>query len=117
MEEELAGKQRKEKRIRALPSHMVVYYVIAAYDEFKTHLRGGQAVLRGKTPELVNQEFYGLLMAHFSTRQLMHETALVNDMEPLRLSFAHTVEIIKRNLPASTEADFPLSGSDGLLKA
>jgi hypothetical protein len=29
------------------------------FDEFKTHLRGRQAVLRSKTPELVEQEFYG----------------------------------------------------------
>jgi hypothetical protein len=77
-----------------------------AYDEFKTHLRGGRVVLRSKTPELVKQEFYGFLMAHFCTRQLMHEAALVNDIEPLRLSFTHTVEIIKRKLPTSTKVGF-----------
>src|ERR1700722_14813094 len=35
-----------------------------AFDELKTHLRGARAVLRSKTPDLVRQEFYGLLMAH-----------------------------------------------------
>jgi hypothetical protein len=44
-----------------------------ALDELKTHLRGAQIVLRSKTPELVRQEFYGLLMAHFAIRGLMHE--------------------------------------------
>ena len=34
-----------------------------AYDEFKTHLRGGRVVLRSKTPELVEQEFFGFLLA------------------------------------------------------
>jgi len=82
-----------------------------AYDEFKTHLRGGRVVLRSKTPELVRQEFYGFLLAHFCVRQLMHEAALVNDMEPLRFSFKHTVEIIKRKLPASTEAGFSPSAN------
>jgi len=77
-----------------------------AYDEFKTHLRGGRVVLRSKTPELVQQEFYGFLMAHFCTRQLMHEAALANDIEPLRLSFTHTVEIIKRKLSTSTRVGF-----------
>ena len=77
-----------------------------AYDEFKTHLRGGRVVLRSKTPELVRQEFYGFLLAHFCTRQLMHEAALANDIEPLRFSFKHTVEIIKRKLPTSTEVGF-----------
>jgi hypothetical protein len=47
-----------------------------ALDELKTHLRGAQAVLRSKTPELVRQEFWGLLLAHFAVRGLMHEAAL-----------------------------------------
>ena len=32
-----------------------------AFDELKTHLRGAKIVLRSKTPDLVRQEFYGLL--------------------------------------------------------
>ena len=39
-----------------------------AFDELKTHLRGARIVLRSKTPDLVRQEFYGLLMAHFAVR-------------------------------------------------
>ena len=39
-----------------------------AFDELKTHLRGAKIVLRSKTPDLVRQEFYGLLMAHFAVR-------------------------------------------------
>jgi Transposase DDE domain len=42
-----------------------------AFDELKTHLRGARIVLRSKTPDLVRQEFYGLLMAHFAVRGLM----------------------------------------------
>src|ERR1039458_3281115 len=37
-----------------------------ALDELKTHLRGSKIVLRSKTPELVRQEFYGLMMTHFA---------------------------------------------------
>jgi hypothetical protein len=40
------------------------------FDELKPHLRGGQVVLRSKTPELVEQEFYGLLLAHWTVRWL-----------------------------------------------
>jgi hypothetical protein len=47
-----------------------------ALDELKTHLRGARIVLRSKTPDLVRQEFYGLMMAHFAIRGLMHEAAL-----------------------------------------
>lgn len=69
-----------------------------ALDELKTHLRGAQIVLRSKTPELVKQEFYGLLMAHFAIRGLMHEAALRADEDPDRLSFLHAVRVVQRRL-------------------
>jgi len=69
-----------------------------ALDELKTHLRGAQIVLRSKTPELVEQEFWGLLMAHFAIRGLMHEAALRADEDPDRLSFLHSVRVVQRRL-------------------
>jgi hypothetical protein len=68
-------------------------------DELKTHLRGAGIVLRSKTPDLVRQEFYGLLMAHFAIRGLMHEAALQADEDPDRLSFVHAVHVVQRRLP------------------
>ena len=67
-------------------------------DELKTHLRGAQIVLRSKTPELVRQEFFGLLMAHFAIRGLMHEAALKADEDPDRLSFLHSVRVVQRRM-------------------
>jgi len=69
-----------------------------AMDELKTHLRGAQIVLRSKTPELVKQEFWGLLMAHYAIRGLMHEAALQADEDPDRLSFLHSVRVIQRRM-------------------
>jgi hypothetical protein len=69
-----------------------------ALDELKTHLRGAQIVLRSKTPELVQQEFFGLLMAHFAVRSLMHEAALQAEEDPDRLSFLHSVHVVQRRL-------------------
>jgi hypothetical protein len=69
-----------------------------ALDELKTHLRGAQIVLRSKTPELVRQEFFGLLMAHFAIRGLMHEAALKADEDPDRLSFLHAVRVVQRSM-------------------
>ncbi len=43
----------------------------SVFDEFKTHFRANSTVLRSKTPELVQQELWGLLLAHFAIRQLM----------------------------------------------
>jgi hypothetical protein len=70
-----------------------------ALDELKTHPRGSRVVLRSKTPELVGQEFWGLLLAHFAVRGLMHEAALRADEDPDRLSFLHAVRVVRRKLP------------------
>jgi hypothetical protein len=73
-----------------------------AFDELKTHLRGARIVLRSKTPELVRQEAYGLLLAHFAVRGLMHEAALAASpqaRDPDTLSFVHAVRVIRRTLP------------------
>ena len=72
-----------------------------ALDELKTHLRGAQIILRSKTPELVRQEFYGLLLAHFAIRGLMHDAALTVDEDPDRVSFVHAVRVVRRTLPRS----------------
>ena len=69
-----------------------------ALDELKTHLRGAQIVLRSKTPELVEQEFWGLLMAHYAIRGLMHEAALSTDIDPDQLSFLHSVRVVQRRM-------------------
>lgn len=70
-----------------------------ALDEFKTHLRGAKIVLRSKRPDLVRQEFYGLMMAHFAVRGILHEAALKVDEDPDRLSYVHAVRVIRRKLP------------------
>ncbi len=70
-----------------------------ALDELKTHLRGARIVLRSKTPEGVAQEFYGLLLAHFAIRGLMHEAALSAAIDPDRLSFVHALRVVRRKLP------------------
>lgn len=69
-----------------------------AFDEFKTHLRGRAVVLRSKTPDLVRQEFYGLLLAHYAVRGLMHEAALKADLDPDKISFVHSVRVIRRRI-------------------
>lgn len=56
-------------------------------------------MLRSKTPNLVRQEFFGFMMAHFAIRGLMHEAALKADEDPDRLSFLHTVRVVRRKLP------------------
>ncbi|BAO80530.1 hypothetical protein SRAA_0676 [Serpentinimonas raichei] len=69
------------------------------FDEFKTHLRANSTVLRSKTPELIQQELWGLLLAHFAIRQLMVQAAWPRGLDPDRLSFTHDVRVIKRKMP------------------
>ena len=83
-----------------------------ALDELKTHLRGSRIVLRSKTPDLVKQEFYGLLMAHFAVRGLMHEAALSGGVDPDTLSFVHAVRVIRRKI--SRFPSIPPSGQEGV---
>lgn len=83
-----------------------------ALDELKTHLRGAKVVLRSKTPDLVRQECYGLLLAHFAIRGLMHEAAVKVETDPDQLSFVHAVRVIRRNLPRAVS--IPPSGDPRL---
>ena len=86
-----------------------------ALDELKTHLRGAQIALPSKTPDLVRQEFFGLMMAHFAVRGLMHEAALKADEDPDQLSFIHSVRVVQRRMtrygaiPPSAEKSLPRS--------
>lgn len=83
-----------------------------ALDELKTHLRGSRMVLRSKTPDLVKQEFYGMMMAHFAVRGLMHEAALKADEDPDRLSFLHAVRVVRRKI--ARFASIPPSGHESV---
>jgi len=70
-------------------------------DELKTHLRGRQVVLRSKTPSLIEQEFYGMMLAHRAVRTLMSEAAQYQHLDPDRLSFTHSLRVIRRKLAAA----------------
>ena len=77
-----------------------------AFDELKTHLRGARIVPRSKAPNLVRREFYGLLMAHFAVRGLMHEAALKSGEDPIGYRFSTSFALFAaRSRPS---APFPL---------
>jgi hypothetical protein len=84
----------------------------AAFRGYGAADRGARIVLRSKTPDLVRQEFYGLMMAHFAIRGLMHEAALKAHEDPDRLSFLHAVRVVHRKLPAFSA--IPPSAQEGV---
>jgi Insertion element 4 transposase N-terminal/Transposase DDE domain len=58
-------------------------------------LQGKLPLLRSKTPELVEQELYGLLLAHYVVRSVMAAGAAQAEAEPCRLSFKRSQEILE----------------------
>jgi hypothetical protein len=70
-----------------------------ALSEIKASMRGSRILLRSRVPELVRQDFWGLMLAYFGVRSLMHEAALEEDIEPREISFVHALDVVIRRLP------------------
>jgi hypothetical protein len=81
----------------------------SVFDELKTHLLQSRRVLRSKTPELVRQEFYGWVLAHYAVRWLLHQGATDHRIPHAELSFKGHVELLRRTQPQS--GAFPPSAS------
>ncbi len=64
-------------------------------DEIDTHQRLVGRPLRSLLPVGVIQELYGLLLAHYALRFLMHQAALAAHLDPDRLSFVHAIEVVQ----------------------
>lgn len=68
-------------------------------DEIDTHQRLATRTLRSLKPVGILQELYGLLLAHYAVRALMHAAALHAGLDPDRLSFTQAVEVICAAIP------------------
>lgn len=66
-----------------------------AIKEGKTVFRKGRITLRSKMPELVKQEFWGMILAHYLIRKMMAQAALDRKRDPDELSYEGSIEIIK----------------------
>lgn len=70
-----------------------------AFAELKVSLPGQRLMLRSRRVDLAEQELYGLLLAHFALRRLIHDASRHAGCDPDTLSFVHTVRIVRRHLP------------------
>jgi Insertion element 4 transposase N-terminal/Transposase DDE domain len=70
----------------------------SALDELKTDLRGRGEVLRSKTPDLVEQQMWGLLLAHYAIRALLLDAADPAGYDPDRMSFIKGVRVVRRQV-------------------
>jgi Insertion element 4 transposase N-terminal/Transposase DDE domain len=75
-----------------------------SFGEKKTYLRGSGRVLRSKSPEMVRQEIWALLLTHYAIRKLMCKAADEAGLDPDRLSFIRSLRVIRRQV--TDQADF-----------
>jgi hypothetical protein len=68
-------------------------------DEIDTHQRLLPGPLRSLKPVGVIQELYGLLIAHYLVRVLMHEAAQQAGLDPDRLSFVGAIRVLQKAVP------------------
>ncbi len=74
----------------------------AVFDELKTHMLQKRRVLRSKTADLVRQEFYGWVLAHYAVHWLMHQAATGHRLPQRSLSFTANVQLFRFNSPGSS---------------
>lgn len=90
---------------RLAPAHAVAcayherWEIEVVIDELDTHQRLVGRTLRSLTPAGVIQELYGVLLAHYAVRVLMHEAAVRAEVDPDRLSFVHALEVVRDAVP------------------
>ena len=70
----------------------------SALDELKTDLRGRGEVVRSKTPDLVEQQMWGLLLAHYAIRGLLLDAADPAGYDPDRMSFVKGLRVVRRQV-------------------
>jgi hypothetical protein len=70
----------------------------SALDEIKTDLRGRGEVLRSQSPDLVEQQMWGLLLAHYAIRGLLLDAADPAGYDPDRMSFIKGLRVVRRQV-------------------
>lgn len=65
-----------------------------AFDEIKTEVLDREETIRSKSPELVRQEVWGLLLAYNLVRVQMERVAEQAKVEPTRISFSWSLRIV-----------------------
>lgn len=60
----------------------------------------GRSFCAANAADLVQQEFYALLLTHAAIRRLMTQAAATTQQAAEDLSFVHAVRVLKRRLPA-----------------
>lgn len=77
-----------------------------ANKEVKTQLRGPGIILRSQSSDMVRQELYGYLIAHYAVSAMICQAATETGIDPDRVKFTQTVRLVRDTIAARTV--FPL---------
>jgi hypothetical protein len=69
-----------------------------SFDEIEIHQTGHLRVLRSRTPELVKQEIWALLLTHYAIRHIIKDAADTVGTDPDDLSFIRSYRAIRRQV-------------------
>jgi Transposase DDE domain len=69
-----------------------------SFDEIEIHQTGHLRVLRSRTPELVKQEIWALLLTHYAIRHIMKDATDTVGTDPDDLSFTRSYRAIRRQV-------------------
>lgn len=70
----------------------------SALREVQCQLRTPGTTLRSKTPAMVRQEIWGLLLTHYAIRVFMTDAVDTLEIDPDRLSTIRAINIIRRTV-------------------
>lgn len=73
-----------------------------AIDETRNQQPISQQPLRSRSPTLVMQELYALLLAHHLVRRLMVQAAQTQQLDPDRISFTASIQVLGEAIVHST---------------
>lgn len=90
----LDSEEAPAKELAAL--YMQRWEIELVFKEMKVQLNNKEVALRSQTPDLVLQEVYGLMMAHYAIRSLIYEAAQRAGLDPDALSFISAVRAVRR---------------------
>jgi hypothetical protein len=74
------------------------------FDELKTDMLDKKEALRSKTPEGVEQEFWGIMLVYNLLRREMASVAQTKGMEPSRISFTGALLLVQNFFLSSLTA-------------
>jgi hypothetical protein len=86
------------------------------YDEIKTELLDRRESIRSKSPDGVEQEIWGLLLAYNLVRLFMQRVALIAKVAPVRISFVTSLRFIREQWWMDSQPHISVGAIPGYLK-